>query len=56
LWPNSPLLFAKPFGNSGLVEFSRIRVDSNADALTKKNPRLEFHRVPRLRIELPAHR
>src|SRR5437588_9209627 len=32
LRPSSPLEFASPLGNSGVVEFRRMRVDSSADA------------------------
>src|SRR5437660_7920941 len=38
LWPSSPLEFARPLGNSGVAEFSRMRVDSSVEA-QRKNTR-----------------
>src|SRR5260370_9223236 len=44
LWPSSPLVLARPLGNSGVAELRRMRVDSRVEAQMKKTRALNSRR------------
>src|SRR5260370_30935108 len=44
VWPSSPLVLARPLGNSGVAELRRMRVDSRVEAQMKKTRALNSRR------------